>query len=147
MVPAFCGQALRGEPLTVHGDGAQTRSLCYVDDVVEGILSAMFSAGTRGRIYNLGQAREHSVLEFAQLIVRLSGSASEIVHVAPRAGDIERRKPDVSRAKCDLGWVARTPLEDGLARTLDWYRAELATERVPMHLRERHGTPMPRPAR
>jgi nucleoside-diphosphate-sugar epimerase len=147
MVPAFCGQALRGEPLTVHGDGAQTRSLCYVDDVVEGILIAMFSPGTRGRIYNLGQAREHSVLEFAQLIVRLSGSASEIVHVPPRAGDIERRKPDVRRAERELGWVARTPLEEGLARTLDWYRAQLATERVPAHLQKRDGTRVPRAVR
>jgi nucleoside-diphosphate-sugar epimerase len=125
MVPTFCRQALTGEALTVHGDGHQTRSLCYVDDIVRGIMAAVFSDGTAGHVYNLGQPREHSVLEFAAMIVRLSGSTSKIAHVPGRPGDIERRKPDVSRAEAELGWRADTPLEDGLERTLAWCRAEL----------------------
>ena len=135
MVPTFAGQALRGEPLTVHGDGSQTRSLCYVDDIVDGLLAAMFEPGTRGRIYNLGQPREHTVLEFARMIVRLAGSSSTIVHVPPRPADIERRKPDVTRAEAELGWSARRTLEHGLERTIAWYRDEMAGERVPAHLR------------
>ncbi|MDE3095038.1 MAG: GDP-mannose 4,6-dehydratase [Chloroflexota bacterium] len=126
MVPTFAGQALRGEPLTVHGDGAQTRSLCYVDDLVDGLLAAMLTPGTAGRVYNLGQPREHSVLEFARMIVRLAGSRSPIVHVAPRPGDIERRKPDVRRAEAELGWKAHRSLEYGLEHTIAWYRARIA---------------------
>ncbi len=125
MVPTFAGQALRGEPLTVHGDGKQTRSLCYVDDLVEGLLAAMCTEGTGGRVYNLGQPREHSVIEFARLIVKIAGSDSPIVHVAPREADIERRKPDVRRAEAELGWTAKRSLEFGLARTIAWYREQL----------------------
>jgi nucleoside-diphosphate-sugar epimerase len=125
MVPTFAGQALRGEPLTVHGDGSQTRSLCYVDDLVEGLLAAMFTERTPGRVYNLGQPREHSVLEFARLIVEIAGSQSEIIHVRPRESDIERRKPDVRRAEAELGWGARRPLEYGLGQTIAWYREQL----------------------
>ncbi len=136
MVPSFAGQALRGEPLTVHGDGSQTRSLCYVDDLVEGLLAAMFSENTVGRIYNLGQPREHSVLEFAQLIAKIAGSDSAITHVAAREADIERRKPDASRAERELGWTARTSLEDGLAATIAWYREEIAGARVPEEFRQ-----------
>ena len=128
MVPTFAAQALRNEPLTVHGDGSQTRSLCYVDDVVEGLMRAMFREGTSGRVYNLGQPREHSVLEFASLIIGIAGSASTIVHLPPREGEIERRKPDVRRAQQELGWTAATPLEEGLARTINWYRGELRQE-------------------
>ncbi|MHB8376688.1 MAG: NAD-dependent epimerase/dehydratase family protein [Dehalococcoidia bacterium] len=127
MVPTFACQALRGEPLTVCGDGSQTRSLCYVDDLVEGLFAAMFTGGTSGRVYNLGQPREHSVLEFAQMIVRLAGSRSPIVHMPARPGEIERRKPDVRRAEAELGWMAHRSLEDGLAQTLAWYREQLAT--------------------
>ncbi len=126
MVPTFAGQALRGEPLTVHGDGAQTRSLCYVDDLVDGLLAAMLTAGTAGRVYNLGQPREHSVLEFAQMIVGIASSRSAIVHLPPRPGDIERRKPDVRRAEAELGWKAHRSLEHGLDRTIAWYRAQIA---------------------
>jgi nucleoside-diphosphate-sugar epimerase len=135
MVPTFAGQALRGEPLTVHGTGAQTRSLCYVDDLVDGLLLAMFSDGTAGRVYNLGQPREHSVLEFAQMIIKLAGSASTIAHVPPREADIERRKPDARRAQRELGWTAQRSLEEGLATTIAWYRQQLVEERVPAAFR------------
>jgi len=125
MVPTFAGQALRGEPLPVHGDGSQTRSLCYVDDMVEGLFAAMFTDGTRGRVYNLGQPREHTVLEFAKLIIRIAGSSSVIEHIEPREGEIERRKPDARRAQEELGWTAHRSLEYGLERTIAWYREQL----------------------
>jgi nucleoside-diphosphate-sugar epimerase len=128
MVPTFAGQALRGEPVTVHGDGSQTRSLCYVDDLVEGLLAAIFTEGTVGRVFNLGQPREHSVLEFARMIVRLAGSASPIVHVPARPADIERRKPDATRAERELGWNATRTLEYGLTQTIAWYRKQLERE-------------------
>jgi nucleoside-diphosphate-sugar epimerase len=134
MVPTFAGQALHGEPLTVHGDGSQTRSLCYVDDLVEGLFAAMWTDGTSGKVYNLGQPREHSVLEFAQMIIRIAGSSSAIEHVAARPADIERRKPDASRAERELGWTARCSLEEGLATTVAWYREQLAAP-VPAEFR------------
>jgi nucleoside-diphosphate-sugar epimerase len=125
MVPTFAGQALRGEELTVHGDGHQTRSLCYVDDIVDGLIAALDASRAAGRVYNLGQPRPHSVLEFAQMIVRITGADSRIVHVAAREGDIERRQPDVRRAQEELGWVAHRTLEYGLDKTIDWYRTQL----------------------
>jgi nucleoside-diphosphate-sugar epimerase len=131
MVPTFAGQALRGEPLTVHGDGSQTRSLCYVDDLVDGLLAAMFCEGTAGEVYNLGQPREHTVQEFAEMIIKLAGSSSPIVHVDPRPEDIERRKPDVTKATGELGWTAWRSLEEGLSRTLEWYREQLNGNPVP----------------
>jgi nucleoside-diphosphate-sugar epimerase len=135
MVPTFAGQALRGEPLTVHGDGSQTRSLCYVDDLVDGLFAAMFTEGTAGRVYNLGQPREHTVLEFAQLIVKLAGSSSTIERVPPRPADIERRKPDATLAAREIGWTAHRTLEEGLTRTIDWYREQLARGPIPDHFR------------
>jgi dTDP-glucose 4,6-dehydratase len=130
MVPTFAGQALRGEPITVHGDGSQTRSLCYVDDLVEGLL-AVAANGRSGRVYNLGQPRAHTVLEFARLIAQIAGSASGIVHAPAREGDIERRMPDARRAQAELGWTARCSLEDGLAKTIAWYREQLGLAPVP----------------
>jgi nucleoside-diphosphate-sugar epimerase len=125
MVPTFAGQALRGEPLTIYGDGAQTRSLCFVDDLVEGLIDAAMMPGTRGEVFNLGQPREHSVLEFARMIVEIAGSDSPLIHLDPREGEIERRKPDVRKAEQILEWRASTPLETGLTRTIAWYRTEL----------------------
>ena len=126
MVPTFAGQALRNEPITVHGDGSQTRSLCYVEDLVEGLLAAMLTDGTTGRVYNLGQPREHTVLEIAQMIVSAAGSRSAIVHVPPRPADIDRRKPDARRAEAEFGWTAHRTLEYGLEQTISWYRDSLA---------------------
>ena len=125
MVPSFAGQALRGEPLTVYGDGSQTRSLCYVDDLVDGLVRAATVPGTRAQVYNLGQPREHTILEFARMIVSIAGSQSPVVQVKGREGEIERRKPDVSKAGEELGWRADTSLETGLARTIAWYREQL----------------------
>jgi nucleoside-diphosphate-sugar epimerase len=125
MVPTFAGQALRGEPLTVYGDGSQTRSLCYVDDLVDGLVRAMTMPETRGEVFNLGQPREHTILDFAKMVVAIAGSESPIVQVKGREGEIERRKPDVTKAEHTLGWRAATSLEAGLERTIAWYRNQL----------------------
>jgi nucleoside-diphosphate-sugar epimerase len=126
MVPTFAAQALKGEPLTVYGDGSQTRSLCYVDDMVEGLMAAMYRPNTKGGVYNLGQPREHTVMEFAKLIIKIAGSRSTIEHLPMRDGEIERRKPDAHRAQSELGWTAKRTLELGLERTIAWYREQLA---------------------
>ena len=115
-VPAFISQALRGEPITVHGTGSQTRSLCYVDDLVEG-LWRFLSSEVPGPL-NLGNPHEVSVLELAELIRSLTGSASEIVFEARPADDPEVRCPDITRAREELGWEPGVSLEDGLNRTI-----------------------------
>jgi dTDP-glucose 4,6-dehydratase len=119
-VPTFIFQALNGQPLTVHGDGAQTRSLCYVDDLVEG-LWRLLSSDLTGPV-NLGNPEEVTINELAELVRALSGSSSEIVHVERPVDDPSVRCPDVSLARRALGWGPSVPLEEGLARTIDWAR-------------------------
>jgi dTDP-glucose 4,6-dehydratase len=119
-VPNFMAQAIRGEPLTVYGDGSQTRSLCYVSDLVRGVLSAL-QRGDESPV-NLGNPHEVTVLELAQMIVRLAGSSSEIVHRELPVDDPKQRRPDITRAQKLLGWKPEVGLEDGLARTLEYFR-------------------------
>lgn len=127
IVPNFVTQALAGQPITVYGDGSQTRSLCYVSDLIEGIMRAMLSPDTAGEVFNLGNPDEHTVLEYAQLIKRLIGSDSEIVHVPfISADDPSRRRPDIAKAKARLGWSPTVDLETGLAETIGWFRQTLA---------------------
>jgi nucleoside-diphosphate-sugar epimerase len=124
-IPNFIVAALRGQPLTIHGTGRQTRSICYVDDLVEGLRRAMFCEGTSGEVYNLGNPEEHSVREWAQMVIRLCGSASRI-HSAPgRQDDPVRRQPDITKARTRLGWEPRIGPEEGLSRTIAWFREEL----------------------
>jgi len=125
MVPTFVNQAIRGEPITIFGNGGQTRSLCYVSDLVRGLERAMF-AGSNGRVYNLGNPQEHTIREFAEIIRDIADSDSEIVHVEGRQDEIARRKPDISRAQSELGWTPEVDMQDGLRATVEWYRAELA---------------------
>jgi nucleoside-diphosphate-sugar epimerase len=122
MPSAFIAAALRGEPLPVHGDGSQTRSLCYVKDTARGLVAAM-ERGRAGEAYNIGRADEFSVLEFAQRVIRAAESDSQVRFVAGRPQDIQRRRPDGTKSERELGWVPRTPLEEGLRRTIAWYRA------------------------
>ena len=112
-------QALVGRPLTVYGDGAQTRSLCYVDDMVGGILGLLASDHI-GPV-NLGSTDEITVLGLAELIRDLTGSTSPIVHSPAAADDPARRRPDVALAERLIGWTPSTTLRDGLARTVDWF--------------------------
>ena len=126
LVPNFVSQALRGEPITVYGDGSQTRSLCYVSDLVEGLMRAMRTPGTRGGIYNLGNPDEHTVQEFAEMIKQQTGSASPIVYLPPISEDEPtRRKPDITRAREKLGWEPRVALSEGLALTIAWFSERL----------------------
>jgi dTDP-glucose 4,6-dehydratase len=122
-VPNFMAQAIRGEPLTVYGDGSQTRSLCYVSDLVRGVLAAL-EQGDELPV-NLGNPHEVTVLELAQLIIRLAGSSSKIEHRELPVDDPKQRRPDIARAKKLLGWQPEVSLEDGLGRTLEYFRSVL----------------------
>jgi dTDP-glucose 4,6-dehydratase len=119
-VPNFMAQAIKGEPLTVYGDGSQTRSLCYVSDLVRGVIAAM-ERGDELPV-NLGNPNEVTVLELAQMILRLAHSKSKIVHVELPVDDPKRRRPDITHARSMLGWEPEVPLEDGLSRTLEYFR-------------------------
>ena len=119
-VPNFMAQAIRGEPLTVYGDGSQTRSLCYVSDLVRGVLLALERADELP--VNLGNPEEVTVLELAQTIVRLAGSTSTIEFRELPVDDPKQRRPDITRARSLLGWEPKVALEDGLGRTLEYFR-------------------------
>jgi dTDP-glucose 4,6-dehydratase len=119
-VPNFMAQAIRGEPITVYGDGSQTRSLCYVSDLVRGVL-AVLERGDEMPV-NLGNPSEVTVLQLAKTIVRLAGSNSEIVHRDLPVDDPKQRRPDITRARAKFGWEPEVMLEDGLARTLEYFR-------------------------
>ena len=120
VVPAFLDQALRGEPMTVFGDGSQTRSFCYVSDLVDGLCRLMESEERYP--VNLGNPQELTILEFAERIRRLTGSHSTIVHQALPQDDPKQRRPDVSKARRILGWEPRVSLEDGLQQTIEYFR-------------------------
>jgi nucleoside-diphosphate-sugar epimerase len=124
MIPNFITQALQHEPLTIYGDGSKTRSICYVSDLVEGLLLAMFRPNTTGEVFNLGNPDEHTVLEFARTIIRLCHSSSSIVFQPGRIDDPERRRPDISKAQRVLGWRITVPMEEGLRRTIEWFSKE-----------------------
>jgi dTDP-glucose 4,6-dehydratase len=120
VVPALIGQALAGEPMTVFGDGLQTRSFCYVSDLIEGIHRLLLS--DIADPVNLGNPAELSVLEFAKTIRALTGAKSEIVFKPLPVDDPKVRQPDITKAREKLGWEPRVPLEEGLKRTIDWFR-------------------------
>ncbi len=125
LVPNFVSQALQGQLLTVYGDGSQTRSLCYVDDLVGGIELAMFAPDTAGAVVNLGNPDEHTVLEYAELIREMVDPSLEIVFRPLPTDDPTRRRPDISRARQLLGWEPTVPLREGLARTVAWFRGAI----------------------
>jgi dTDP-glucose 4,6-dehydratase len=125
--PAFITAALKGKPLIVHGDGSQTRSLCYVDDLVEGILR-LAASDERGPM-NLGNPREVTVLELAKLIIDLTDSSSPIEFGPRPVDDPTVRCPDITYAKRALGWEPVVTLEDGLGRTAAWFASELGLQR------------------
>lgn len=125
-VPNFISQALEAKPITVYGDGSQTRSLCYVEDLVEGLWRVMMLEAGQGELFNLGNPDERTVLDFARIIRALCGSGSVIVHTPlPPTDDPARRRPDISKARRILGWEPRIELEEGLTRTIAWYRQRL----------------------
>ncbi|HUA63869.1 MAG TPA: UDP-glucuronic acid decarboxylase family protein [Verrucomicrobiae bacterium] len=120
VVPAFLDQALRGAPMTVFGDGSQTRSFCYVNDLVDGLYRLLFS-GERLPV-NLGNPREMTILEFARHIRQLTGTNSEIVFEALPEDDPQQRQPDITKARQVLGWEPKVDLDAGLAATVEYFR-------------------------
>jgi nucleoside-diphosphate-sugar epimerase len=122
VISNFVVQALQGKPLTVYGDGTQTRSFCYVEDLVEG-LSRLGEAEVSGEVFNLGNPAEVTILELARLVKRLTGTTSDIVFLPKPPDDPARRRPDISKAKRLLNWEPKIPLEEGLKRTIEYFRA------------------------
>ena len=131
MIPTFVSQALSGWPLTIYGGGAQTRSVQYVDDLVDGTFRLMRSEEIRP--VNIGNPVEYTVREVAELVLELSGGENPIVYEALREDDPKRRCPDITRAKEILGWEPRVPAREGLKKTLDWFARKLGRRQaVPM---------------
>jgi len=124
VVSNFIVQALRGEDLTIYGDGSQTRSFCYVDDLVDGFVRFMNQTATVGPL-NLGNPGEFTMLELAEIILKQVGGPAKITHRPLPADDPKQRRPDISLAKKHLGWEPKVPLAEGVARTIAYFRKEL----------------------
>ncbi|MFQ5503902.1 MAG: UDP-glucuronic acid decarboxylase family protein [Planctomycetota bacterium] len=127
VLPAFMGQGLRGEPMTVFGDGSQTRSFCFVDDLVSGIV-ALLESDEREPV-NIGNPAEMSILDFAEKVRALTGSKSEIVFRELPEDDPKVRQPDIHKAREVLGWEPKTDLDEGLGRTLAYFESRLGREK------------------
>jgi UDP-glucuronate decarboxylase len=125
VVSNFIVQALKGEPLTVFGDGSQTRSFCYIDDMVDGLISLMNSPREVTGPVNLGNPGEFTMIELAKQVIALTDSDCDLQHLPLPADDPVRRRPDISRAREVLGWEPAVPLSEGLARTVDYFRGVL----------------------
>ena len=124
VLSTFVTQALRGDPITVQGDGGQTRSICYVDDQVRGYVAMLDHPGVVGPV-NIGTEDEITMLRLAELVREMVGSPSPIVHVPARTDDPRQRRPDLTRAGELLGWKPEVPLEEGLRRTIAWFRDQV----------------------
>ncbi len=122
VVSNFINQAIKGNPITVYGKGTQTRSLCYVDDMVSGIKLAMLTSNTKGKVFNLGNPDERSILDIARLIKNLANSKSEIVFENLPEDDPKARNPDISIAKKILGWEPKVSTEEGLKKTIEYFK-------------------------
>src|SRR5437879_5782202 len=124
VVSNFIVQALQGESLTVYGDGSQTRSFCYVDDLIDGI-TRLFHKGAADPV-NVGNPEEFTVRELADIVIRLTDSRSRVVHHPLPTDDPKQRRPDITRARAELGWEPRVGLEEGLRRTISYFKQSLA---------------------
>ncbi len=124
VISNFMMQALRGEPLTIYGDGSQTRSFCYVDDLIEGIVR--LSRSEEHLPVNLGNPEEYTILECAQAVLDVTASKSELSYVELPVDDPMRRRPDITKARTLLGWEPRVGLEEGLKRSLDFFASKIA---------------------
>ena len=125
VVSNFIIQALTNQDMTVYGDGSQTRSFCYVDDLVEGLVRLCESEDLTGPV-NLGNPAEFTILELAETIIRMTGSRSNIVHNPLPADDPLQRNPDISLARSKLGWEPQVPLEQGLSKTISYFEKRLS---------------------
>jgi dTDP-glucose 4,6-dehydratase len=122
VIPTMIGQALSDRPMTINGDGSQTRSFCYVSDLTNGIYRLAIS-GEHGPV-NIGNPEEYTILDLAKMIIRFTGSKSEIVFRPKLADDPKRRRPDISKAESLLRWTPRVGIEEGLQKTIEWFRAD-----------------------
>src|SRR3989344_8584702 len=120
----FAKQALKNEPMTVYGDGSQTRSFCYIDDQIDGQIAVM-DKGKSGEIFNIGNDDERTILEFAELIRKLASSKSKIIFRSLPDDDPHQRKPDITKAKRILGWTPKVNLEEGLSKTIKFFRSTI----------------------
>lgn len=125
VVPNFCVQAIRGEPITLYGDGNQTRSFCYVDDLVKGLMGLMEGDALSGEVINLGNPHELTIREFAEQVIALTGSDSSIHYLPLPVDDPTRRRPDISKAKRLLDWEPAVSPSEGLQPTLAYFRSVL----------------------
>ncbi len=121
VVSNFIVQALKGEPITIFGDGSQTRSFCYVDDLIDGLIAMMESPAEVTGPINLGNPREFTIRDLAERVITLTGSCSSIVQMTLPPDDPKQRQPDIAKARSQLGWEPKVPLEDGLARTVKYF--------------------------
>jgi dTDP-glucose 4,6-dehydratase len=128
VVPAFVGQALRGEPLTVFGDGTQTRSFCYVTDLIDGIYRLLMSDEVEP--VNIGNPNEMTVLQFAEAVRKITGTEADIRFQGLPADDPKVRRPDITKARTLLGWEPKIQLDEGLARTIEFFRGKVAAAEV-----------------
>ena len=122
-VPAFMSQALRGEDVTIFGSGKQTRSFCYVSDLVDGILR--LAASSQNEPVNIGNPHEMTIEEIAKTIIRMTGSRSQLVYRPLPEDDPKQRQPDITRARTLLGWEPKVALEEGLTKTLAYFRGKV----------------------
>ena len=123
VVSNFIVQALKGEDITIYGDGSQSRSFCYVDDLLEGMIRLMNSREDFTGPVNIGNPNEFTMLELAQKVIRLTGTKSKIIHMPLPADDPTQRQPNITLAKHELGWEPKVMLEEGLVKTIDYFRS------------------------
>ncbi len=136
VVPNFICQALAGKPITIYGDGTQTRSFCYVSDLVDGVISAMLGDNIGGQVFNLGNPEEHTIAEFAAIVCQIAAEVDGrlrdigdhlVAWLDLPQDDPTRRRPDIEKARQVLGWEPRVTLKDGLRRTITWFRDDLSS--------------------
>ncbi|MDD1762886.1 MAG: NAD-dependent epimerase/dehydratase family protein, partial [Methanothrix sp.] len=122
-IPRFLDQALHGKPITVFGDGSQTRSFTYLSDQMEGLFKLAALDSAKGSVINIGNDKETTIQELARKVLELTGSSSEIVYSPLPKDDPLRRKPVITRARDSLNWMPKVPLDEGLPRVIEWYKA------------------------
>jgi len=125
VIPTFLSKALKGEPIPIYGDGSQTRSFCFIEDLVDGIFKLSITDHLKGQVINLGNPEEISILDLAKLVLEITNSNSPIQMLKGREEDPKRRCPDIRKAKELLGWEPKTSLKDGLKKTVEWLKSYL----------------------
>jgi UDP-glucuronate decarboxylase len=130
VVSNFIVQALLGRDITIYGDGSQTRSFCYVDDVIDGLVQLMTTEDSVTGPVNIGNSTEFTILELAMQVIEMTGSRSRIVHLPLPQDDPRQRQPDISLARALLAWTPRTPLKEGLVHTIAYFETLLIDEGI-----------------